>query len=73
MCLQIQELKSKINLLNGHIGQFHDSGLFNSEETSNLSVPLVLQVQHIQNQILSIQAREIEVLGEEVSIPQTTF
>jgi len=73
MCVHIQKLKSKINLLNGHIGQLHDSGLFNSEETSNLSAPLVLQVQDIHNQILSFQAREIEVLGEEVTTAQTTF
>lgn len=73
MCLHIQQLTSKINLLNGHIGQLHDSGLFNPEETSNLSAPLVLRVHEIQNKIREIKAKDIQVVGAEIVTPQTNL
>lgn len=70
MCLEIRLKRSKINLLNGHIAQFNDSGLFNAQEIAQNTAPLVVQVQELQQEIKELQAREYEVVGAEALTPQ---
>jgi hypothetical protein len=68
--MSIKKIKSKINLLNANIAQFHDSGMFYPEEAAILGAPLLARVQDLQEQIVELQAREYEVVGAEALTPQ---
>lgn len=68
--MSVKIIKSKINLLNANIAQFHDSGLFSPEEVAILIAPRIVQVQDLQEQILELQAREYEVVDAEALTPQ---
>lgn len=70
MCIEIRLTKSKINLLNGLIAQYNDSGLFNPEEIARHTAPIVLRVQELQQEINELQARECEVVDAEALTPR---
>ncbi len=70
MCLEIRLKRSKINLLNAHIAQYNDSGLFSPEEISQHTAPIVLQVQELQEEINELQARDCEVVDAEALTPE---
>lgn len=69
MLREIQKLKSKINLLNAHIAQINDCGLFSPTEIADLTAPMVPQVQELQEKIRMIQAKECEVVDAEALTP----
>ncbi len=69
MCVKIQLIKSKINVLNAQIAQFHDSQLFSPTEIAELTAPLVPKVMELQEEKVKLQAREYEVVDAEALTP----
>lgn len=65
----IKLLRSKINLLNANIAQYHDCGMFSTEEIVKLNAPILLQVQECQEKIIELKAREYEVVDAEALTP----
>ena len=70
MSVQIRLLKSKIHFLNAQIAGFHDSRLFDPEESARLAAPLVPLVQELQEEIIQLQAKENDVADADALTPQ---
>lgn len=64
---QLRMLRSKQNLLNAHIANLNDSGLFSPEEIAEQIAPIIPQIQDLEEQIRAIK----DTANAEFSTPQT--
>jgi len=53
---KLRMLRSKQNLLNAHIAQLYDSGIFTPMEIAELSAPIIPQIQDMEEQIREFKA-----------------
>lgn len=71
MTIHSLKLKSKINLLNATVAQYHDSGLFTPIEIAELSAPVLAQINDANNLRTEADIRDIEVIDAEIITPQS--